>query len=152
MTEEERHDSSVSRRTMLKRIGIAGAVAWVTPVVTSLNTPAFAASGATGACSQCAGDFCLGQTACGGGGTCGCAQRVDGNGCFCYGTPLNCDQLPRCTAQSDCSGGDVCVHTCCDAFFGNGQQVCIPACLTGQSHTQGSSGTQSGVGPLPPRR
>ena len=52
MTEEERQASSVSRRTMLKRIGIAGTVAWVTPVVTSLNTPAFAASEPTRPCDN----------------------------------------------------------------------------------------------------
>ncbi len=35
MTEEERIENGVSRRTMLKRIGAAGAIAWATPVLSS---------------------------------------------------------------------------------------------------------------------
>ena len=77
MGDDDRQDSnSVSRRTMLKRMGIAGAVAWVTPVVTSLNTPAFAASGPTGNCSP-GGTCASGFVQCGAVGT----------ACFCFTTP-----------------------------------------------------------------
>ena len=41
----------ISRRRMLKRIGIVSAVAWTTPVVTSLRTPAFAQTISKGGCS-----------------------------------------------------------------------------------------------------
>ena len=34
----------ISRRRMLKRIGVGAAVAWTAPVLTSIHTPAFAAS------------------------------------------------------------------------------------------------------------
>ena len=60
VTEEERQQSSVSRRTMLKRIGAAGAIAWVTPVISSLSTPAFAASQGNSTCSSpCTDCFAL---------------------------------------------------------------------------------------------
>lgn len=41
------HDS-ISRRTMLKRLGAGAAVAWSVPVLTSLRTPAFAQYGGVG--------------------------------------------------------------------------------------------------------
>ena len=37
---------------MLKRIGAAGAIAWVTPAISSLSTPAFAASQGNSTCSS----------------------------------------------------------------------------------------------------
>ena len=43
--------NGISRRTALKRMGAAGAIAWATPVITSLRTPAFAASPGGGSAS-----------------------------------------------------------------------------------------------------
>lgn len=125
MTEQERREKGVSRRTALKRIGAAGAIAWVTPVVSSLRTPAHAGTPPTGGCTECAGDFCGGQTLCGSG--CGCAQRVDGEGCFCYQDDL-CGNRTRCESTADCPGNEVCVHTCCDQALGT--SVCFPPCST----------------------
>jgi hypothetical protein len=128
MGEEERKDEGVSRRTVIKRIGAGAAIAWTAPVLTSLRTPAFAQTYG-GGCSQCAGDFCLGQTLCQAdlndcfGGLCGCAQVVGNeSSCFCYCNDL-CSNRTPCSQQSDCSGGQVCVHSCCDAFLGT------PACF-----------------------
>lgn len=107
-------DASLSRRKMLKRMGITGAVVWVTPVVSSLTTPAFAASAPTGACQFPAGaNSCFGQTPCGEG--CYCNQNVTNgelNGdSFCT-QPTDCsNQL--CSSNSDCPPGTVCQATCC---------------------------------------
>src|SRR2546425_12844686 len=88
MTEQERHESSVSRRTMLKRIGAAGAVAWVAPAISSLNTPAFAASGPGNNCADCANNVCGVNplAVCGSNrqtGDCLCAQTTTGD-CNCF--------------------------------------------------------------------
>jgi hypothetical protein len=152
MADDDRPDHSVSRRTMLKRIGAVGAVAWVTPVVTSLNTPAFAASPPDGNCSACGGDFCSGQTICGQGDSppsflCGCAQRVDGQGCFCYDDDF-CSNRTPCDEQSDCPSGEVCVHTCCDASIGTA--VCFPACSNpgvGERRSSRVAAGSSGLNP-----
>ena len=120
MTEQERHESSVSRRTMLKRIGIAGAVAWVTPVVTSMNTPAFAASLPT---SPCDNPGICGQFAPCGAVQCFCFPKADGHG-FCGQTAL-CDSLVTCDTGS-CPPGFTCaVNTCC------GIPVCVAPCGPG---------------------
>jgi hypothetical protein len=44
--------NGISRRTALKRIGAAGAIAWATPVITSMRTPAFAVSPAGGGTTE----------------------------------------------------------------------------------------------------
>ena len=145
MTDDERAEHGVSRRTMLKRIGAAGAVAWITPVVTSLNTPAFAASQPGGNCSACGGDFCFGQTTCGEGASlpCPCAQRVDGQGCFCYEDDF-CINRTTCAQQSDCPDGEVCVHTCCDTELGTA--VCFPACSNSGEGDRPFSTSATGTG------
>jgi hypothetical protein len=53
MTESEESEGRVSRRTALKRIGAAGAVVWVTPVISSVTTPANAASPPPGSSTCC---------------------------------------------------------------------------------------------------
>jgi hypothetical protein len=45
MTQEQsQHDGGVSRRQVLKRIGVGAAVAWTAPILTSVRVPAYAAS------------------------------------------------------------------------------------------------------------
>lgn len=114
MGEQER---SVSRRTMLKRFGAAGAIAWVTPVISSLTTPAHAAGTLPGGnCSfDPAADSCSGQTRCDG-ADCFCNRNVtDGvpNGkTFCTAATF-CENAV-CQSDSDCGPGEVCQATCCD--------------------------------------
>jgi hypothetical protein len=131
----------ISRRRMLKRIGAGAAVAWSVPVISSLSTPAFAQQQY---CTQCAGDFCLGQTICGTNPPfgCPCAQPVGAEGggvCFCYQDDF-CGNRPTCTTTADCPSGQTCVHTCCDALFGT---VCFPPCgstLAPQTTSSGQTG------------
>jgi hypothetical protein len=130
MTEQERREKGVSRRTALKRIGAAGAIAWVTPVVSSLTTPAHAGTLVISECTECSGDFCFGQTICGHNGplaVCGCAQQVDREGCFCYADDL-CVNRTVCDSDADCPGNEVCVHTCCDTNPFVNHTVCFPPC------------------------
>ena len=100
MAESERPTDGVSRRTMLKRIGAAGAIAWVTPVISSLTTPAHAATsfvtcGHT--CIHCESNADL------------CGQAGPFNQCFCS---------PRLDNASDCFCGEevscAATHACAD--------------------------------------
>src|SRR2546425_252827 len=123
MTEQERHESSVSRRTMLKRIGAAGAVAWVAPVISSLNTPAFAASLATH--PECERATCDNFLPCSSANPdCVCVSSDQGGFCVPGSTP--CPDI-TCNTSADCASGSFCATgTCC------GVGVCLPLALTGQ--------------------
>jgi hypothetical protein len=129
MGEDERLEKGISRRTALKRIGTAGAIAWATPVISSLQTPAFAATAPPGTCSECPSVCTYPFPQCGNSGPqgfCGCAQRADGGGCFCFEDDF-CSNRTRCpNGQSDCSGDQVCIHTCCDAT--DGTPLCFGPC------------------------
>ena len=119
------HDS-VSRRTMLKRIGAVGAIAWVTPVISSLNTPAYTATSFV-TCVHCETNTDL----CGQGGplgTCFCTPRADGGDCFC-GEEIFCSSTHDCGTTSDCDDlGPTWI--CADVCGCGGGSVCIPTCGT----------------------
>ena len=115
---------SISRRRMLQNIGIASAVAWTAPIVTSIGTKAFAEGSA-----RCPGrDWNCGdaQTICGSGGYLGkCICDVDASGtAFCWADYYCSDSnaIP-CTSNSDCAGSAFprCATTCCG-------QTCAPEC------------------------
>jgi hypothetical protein len=119
--------NQISRRRMLKRIGAGAAVAWSAPILTSIRTPAMAQYPPS--CTECAGDFCTGQTDCcadcppfG----CTCAQPVGQEGgavCFCYQDDI-CMARTSCPGgQGDCPSRQTCVHTCCDTTAG------VPLCF-----------------------
>jgi len=143
MSEPIGHEK-LSRRRMLKRVGAGAAIAWSAPILSSLRTPAFAQYPLR--CTECAGDFCFGQTICGSSGptgTCGCAQVVEEEStCFCYEDDF-CANRDTCVEQSDCPAGQTCVHTCCDASVGS--PVCFAPCGTEATSLGGSGarGTRS---------
>lgn len=113
---------------MLKRIGAAGAIAWATPVISSLTTPAHAATSFVTcghACDHCATNRDL----CGEAGElnqCFCTPRVEGGDCFC-GEVVFCASTHDCTSDSQCgdlgSGNWICSLVC-----GCSGMVCIPPC------------------------
>src|SRR5205807_7940304 len=78
--------SSVSRRTMLKGVGAGAAIAWSTPILSSLRTPAFARTN-TGVFPPCdPGETCAAcnvAQACMGNSNCNCWLLADGSGCSC---------------------------------------------------------------------
>ena len=137
--EDESTAKSISRRSMMKRIGAGTAVVWAAPVLTNLASPANAQFN-YGTCTDCAvdGDNCGGQVACGNTGSCSCLRTSDG-GCFCHEFS-SCGALPTCTQQSDCQAGWACSLSCCSAtdtdFF------CHPPCGTNAGGAQ--AGPRSG--------
>jgi hypothetical protein len=136
MSEEPIGHEGISRRRMLKRVGAGAAIAWSAPILSSLRTPAFAQYPVR--CTECAGDFCFGQTICGDSGPfgCNCAQVVEAETtCFCYEDDF-CSNRDTCTEQSDCPAGQTCVHTCCDAALGT--PVCFSPCGAGAGSASGS--------------
>ena len=128
---EEESTSRVSRRRLLKRLGMGTAVAWLAPVVTSLGSKAFAQE----CCSCVDGGSCTCNWTCGGtleqcGSGCGplgaayCSRDVDGN-CFCWENSF-CSEVSDCTQNSDCPPGYACIPgTCCIT------SKCLPACGMG---------------------
>jgi hypothetical protein len=110
MPESERKPTrGISRRDLLKRGVVAGAVAWSVPVVQSMRVPAYAASPAIRSCCQCVtggptnepcesdGFSCAScQTFCAGKG--GVLKYAQGDGCSCIrgvctGFDGPCDQI-----------------------------------------------------------
>jgi len=103
--------AEISRRRMLKRIGAGAAVAWSAPIITSVQTPAFAASAP--ACSPCAPFDCNNPAFCQEPCFSFCVERINTQ-CFC-GPAIGWNNPPGdpiCAQDSDC------------AFFGQGS-VCV---------------------------
>src|SRR5919201_1570240 len=100
--EEMEVGEGISRRRMLKRIGAGAAVAWSAPILTSLKTPAFAA---TPTC-QCSAQQCDVLSPCG--INCGCFQNQAG-GCACVDLKDGfCASFNPCNTAADCAPGEVC--------------------------------------------
>jgi hypothetical protein len=122
MTEDEPRQG-ISRRTVLKRIGIATGVAWTAPVLSSMRTPAFAAGSPVDGCRDqvfaCDGPMTV------------CGEGNNGLDCFCEkgssgsticANDLFCDDAVGCTDDSGCDPGLICAsNTCCGT-------VCLPPC------------------------
>jgi hypothetical protein len=143
-TDDATTPRGVTRRRALATIGAGTAAVWAAPAILS-TTRAFAQSAGPGACTQCSGDFCSGQTNCGNNNVppfdeCPCAQKTDGSGCFCYQDNLCANSTPCPNGQGDCPSGTVCVHTCCDSI---GPPVCFTPCGTPgvQTATKGLRGS-----------
>ena len=121
-------DEGISRRRMLRRIGVATAVAWTTPVVTSLRTPAFAQTISAGGCScfeDCGGPHSECSQS-----DCFCLTSIEGK-TFCS-QDFNCDDplVKSCDTSIDCPTGWICqpafqVGGPCTGLCG---QVCVPPC------------------------
>jgi hypothetical protein len=141
---EEGANEGIPRRRMLKRIGVATAIAWTAPTVASLKTPAFAQVVSPGACppwncgdpiTECGGTPC-------GLGPCVCDEDVDGKP-FCWDN-ISCSDpgVKACTSNADCAGignGNWrCSTNCCG-------QTCLPPCgECGSTETQRTLGRSSG--------
>ena len=133
-------DKHMSRREMLRNIGLVGVGAWAVPALTSL--PAHAAtSKKKNPCKGIDGNCDNGFTQCG-----TCSSDV-GDGSFCFealnkkGTKVKaknvcaedvfCDEVPACTGQKDCAAGTYCVtNNGCTGCVPTGG-VCSPKCKGG---------------------
>jgi len=102
--------TGLSRRTLLKRIGVGAGIVWSAPVLTSVFSRA-AAQSAPPCSFNAAEGACNGQTVC---GTQGCLCNVNADGVSTYCTvPTNCSNAD-CTTNADCPAGQVCQATCCE--------------------------------------
>src|SRR5439155_7680230 len=118
----------ISRRRMLKRIGAGAAIAWTAPIVTSLHTPAFAATGggkcAGSGCAGC-GPILTGNPGCSTGsctGNLGCFVSLNTEGACTSFQNIFCSCLSPCSSSSDCSNGDQCLCS----NNGCGGSFCVP--------------------------
>ena len=112
----------LSRRRLIRRAAAGAAVAWATPVLTTMATPAHAQAGTPPPC-DCA-DPC--QTAffvCGESPEpccpCFCVQKADG-GCACI---ISIFFSAGCSGDGDCGPGLVCVRPFCDPLT-----LCVAPC------------------------
>ena len=134
MTVEELTSRQVTRRKLLKRVGVTGAVLLAAPVVTSSASaadrlPRFVCTkaGPPGEGCEVGGDPCFGQRACTNSDErfCTCLLRTGQPGrCFCH-EPSNCGDLTPCTGGGDCPEGWACAASCCGP-----DKLCVPPCGT----------------------
>jgi hypothetical protein len=126
--------SRISRRRLLKRLGLGSAVVALAPVVTSLGTEALAGTcppcdGSPEGCSCdafiCGGALCQCGSGCGPIGDAYCSGDVEGN-CFCWENSF-CSEVTDCVSNADCPSGYACIPgTCC------GTSKCLPMCGVGR--------------------
>jgi hypothetical protein len=119
--------SRISRRRLLRRLGLGTAVAALAPIVTSLGTEALA--GNCPPCEEpcewtCGGLLQQCGSGCGPLGSAYCSADIDGR-CFCWEDSF-CSELTSCASNSDCPPGYACIPgTCC------GFNACFPGCGMG---------------------
>ena len=109
----------ISRRKALKRVAAGTAVAWSAPVLTSLQTPAFAQYP-----RNC--DWTCGQTqdcgTCAGLPICRCNATTEGD-VFCWDGCVGCGDAQPCSSSAGCPAGERCIpDNCC------GVAICIGRC------------------------
>jgi hypothetical protein len=127
--EEERTGKEITRRRLIKRLGVGTAAAWLAPIVTSLGSRAEAGEICT--CQEpcnwtCGGILYQCGSGCGPLGTAYCSHDVDGN-CFCWEDDF-CISTDDCSTNADCPPGWACIPTCCPTS-GNGK--CLAGCGLG---------------------
>ena len=147
--DEERKQSTMDRRRLLKRAGIGIAAAWTAPMVLGSAAGA-AASGLPGGktcarvglangnnfpCQHC--PACSNDCTPPGQNNCCCFVGVDGC-CFC-GQNTGCQAA--CSRHADCPPGWKCVYTCCAATLS-----CVPPCGTFPGSPAAAGARMSGTG------
>jgi hypothetical protein len=132
-------EKHLSRRDMLRNIGIVGVGAWAVPVLTSL--PAHASTGAINPCKGIRGNCTDGFTQCG-----SCSSDV-GDGSYCwefldkYGVyhgqktkcaeDVFCAEVSTCLKKTDCPRGNYCITSNGCTGCASSPGVCSHKCLTG---------------------
>ena len=139
--EDDVRDQQISRRRMLKRIGVGTAVAWSTPILTSIGVPAFAASGSCVPAKQFCGPP---DPKCGAPGVAcnippgcnsndACTEMLDSS-CLCWDFAFCTSPNPVCQQDSDCGAGFKCgfVDPACNNLCA-GNVGCFHSCMSGGS-------------------
>jgi hypothetical protein len=124
--DSETQERELSRRDLLKTIGVGAAVAWSAPILTSLGAKALA--GEEKAWRKRCQAPCDSITLCAltrpgdVDGLCGCSADTEGD-CVCWANCF-CADLDACTSKADCPAGYNCIPgTGCGAGG-----FCLPAC------------------------
>jgi hypothetical protein len=127
----ESASEGVSRRKLIQRAGVVGAVAWTAPALLSVGGAAFAGSPGPGTCTGCDLSLpCNTRIACGPGGGCNCWVMADRSACFC-GPLDSCADHVACDANDQCPSGLTCVENCCG-------KLCYAPCGEGQGGGAGN--------------
>jgi hypothetical protein len=136
----------LSRRQIIKRIGVGTAVVWATPAITSLGARAYAATdgGSPAPHPECIGANCSTFIPCSSSNTdCVCVTTPQGG--FCIPGSTLCSTLEVCAAGNICPPGSVCaIDTCCV------NPVCVPIILVDRcppGGTPASSSVRVSTGP-----
>jgi hypothetical protein len=128
--DENMERNGVSRRTVLRRAGVVGAVAWSAPVLSSLATPAFAGTpeDCVWRCGEDITPFACGDN---------CFRTVTTEGdCFCW-QDFSCTGT-TCTSSATCPPGYRCEpNGCCGG-------ECAPPCGTTQAVEAGAKSNARG--------
>jgi hypothetical protein len=132
-------EKRVSRREMIRNIGIAGAVAWAAPVLSSLP-----ASASVDVCTRKRSKrLCRGIDGnCNNGFTqCGICNGDVGDGSYCFeeigtlrnfcGTDSFCSGLTTCFSSAGCAANEVCITNNGCTGCGSSSGVCVRRCCRG---------------------
>jgi hypothetical protein len=111
----------VSRRRMLKRIGAGTAVVWTAPVLTSIQTPAFAQ--ASPGCDCLPFDCSPNAQTCPD-GNCWCTPHHGGGPCVCFSE----GKCFPCSSDDDCAAGRVCADVGPNCNCGPSNTGCVLPC------------------------
>jgi hypothetical protein len=129
---------TISRREMLRNIGLAGAAAWAAPVLTSLPAHASTENHARKHCRR----FCRGKGECCQVGCTPCSSQANcpsevGDGAYCFkqweggqkcAPDVFCSGVAQCTGTDQCAIGEVCLtFNGCDSCTGE-TGICVPKC------------------------
>jgi hypothetical protein len=135
---DEQIDERISRRSAIRRIGAVGAVAWSTPVLSSMSARAFAEAGTDPPlnCDGVCGAFVVCSSV---NPDCICVAIYGGGGLCIPGSTL-CAGLDRC-ADGSCPADQLCaVDTCC------GDPVCVPIALSCEAGAGAGAGARASSG------
>jgi len=124
--EDSQDQAVISRRRMLKRVGAGAAIAWTAPILTSVRSPAFAASPQCG----CPPLTCVPppQTCSNG---CECNPPHNGGPCVCSVAEFCVPNGNICNTDADCAAfgppvppGSKCTDVNCPEICGSAQTAC----------------------------
>jgi hypothetical protein len=136
-------DRRVSRRQLLRTVGMAGAAAWATPVLTSTR-----ASASVDRCTKkrahrlCRGPICT-AVCTNGACSCGTCSSDVGDGSYCFARfgdfkcfcaeDVFCSEAGTCSSGLDCKNqdlGDVCITLNGCTGCGSSTGICSTRCCT----------------------
>lgn len=141
------HVPPISRRRMLKRVGVGTAIAWSAPVLSSIRVPAYAQSPACDPIGQFCGPP---DPRCGAPGVAcplppecqvGACNITLGGRCVCWIFAYCTSPNPVCQSDADCAPGEFCVPVdpACE-FLCAGNRACMHPC-----NLSGSAPQRAGI-------